>query len=75
MARNMHAHEGRDRAVGTAVEKMFLFWLRQAKGFPEEDRIFMSELIYFYRKFRYGFRASVDDGYRKMKEFLSDGHE
>jgi len=35
----------------------------------------MSEWIDFYRKFRDDYRAGVDDDYRKMEEFLSDGHE
>jgi hypothetical protein len=35
----------------------------------------MSEWIDFYRKLRDDYTSSVDDGYRKMKEFLSDGNE
>ena len=57
------------------AEKMFQFWLNQTKGFPEEGRNFMFEWIDFYKKLRNDYKASVDEGYRKMEEFLSGDHK
>jgi hypothetical protein len=56
-------------------EKMFQFWLNQVKGFPEEGKSFMLEWIGYYRKLRDEYKAGVDEGYRRMESFLSDGHE
>ncbi|HAJ25923.1 MAG TPA: hypothetical protein DCG53_01520 [Syntrophus sp. (in: bacteria)] len=57
------------------AEKMFQFWLHQTKGFPEEGRNFMFEWIDFYKKLRDDYKTSVDEGYRKMEEFLSGDHK
>lgn len=57
------------------AEKMFQFWLNQSKWFPEEGRNFVSEWIEYYRRLRDEYKANVDEGYRKMEEFLSDDPE
>jgi hypothetical protein len=57
------------------AEKMFLFWLNNTKGISEEGRNFMLEWIDFYRKLRDDYKASVDEGYRKMEALLPDERE
>lgn len=57
------------------AEKMFQFWVNHTKGFPEEGRNFMFEWIDFYRKLRDDYKTSVDEGYRKMEDLLSDNQE
>jgi hypothetical protein len=49
--------------------------LNNTKGISEEGRNFMLEWIDFYRKLRDDYKASVDEGYRKMEALLSDERE
>ncbi|HAJ27990.1 MAG: hypothetical protein WCW53_05560 [Syntrophales bacterium] len=53
------------------AEKMFNMWMEQNKWFPEEGKKAMEEWVKTYRKGREDFKAKVEDGYKKMEEYLA----
>ncbi len=53
------------------TEKMFNLWLDQNKMFPEEGKKAMVEWVKTCKKGRDEFKSKIDEGYKKVEEYLS----
>jgi hypothetical protein len=53
------------------MEKMFNLWLDQNKWFPEEGKKTMTEWVKTCKKGRDEYKAKIDEGYKKVEEYLS----
>ena len=52
------------------TDKMFGLWLDQNKWFPEEGKKAVAEWVKTCKNGREEFKAKIDEGYKKMEEYL-----
>lgn len=65
-------------AVTTVLEqreKMINLFFEQTPWFPEEGKRIVNEWVKAYKKGRTEFKASIDDNYKKVEEYLSSAGE
>lgn len=65
-------------AVTTVLEqreKMINLFFEQTPWFPEEGKRIVNEWVKAYKKGRTDFKASIDDNYKKVEEYLSSAGE
>jgi hypothetical protein len=53
------------------TEKMFNLWIDQNKWFPEEGKKALSEWVKTCKNGREEFKTKIDEGYKKMEEYLA----
>lgn len=53
------------------TEKMFNLWLDQNKWFPEEGKKAMTEWVKTCKNGRDEFKAKIDEGYKKIEEYMA----
>jgi len=53
------------------TEKIFDGWINKVNWLPEEGKKSMTEWVNTCKKGREEFKTSVDEGYRKMAEYLT----
>lgn len=61
-------------AVTTVLEqreKMINLFFEQTPWFPEEGKRIVNEWVKAYKKGRSDFKASIDENYKKVEEYLS----
>jgi hypothetical protein len=56
--------------VQTQMEKMTSIYMEKASGMPEEARKALYEWMDIYKKGCEDFKASMDEGFRKLDAFL-----
>ena len=53
------------------TEKMFNLWLDQNKWYPEEGKKAMAEWVKTCKSGRDEFKSKIDDGYKKLEEYMA----
>jgi len=53
------------------TEKMFNLWIDQNKWFPEEGKKALAEWVKTCKSGRNEFKTKIDEGYKKLDEYLT----